>query len=159
MHPSNSWLALGGGALAAAAADTWATEIGSLAARPPRDILRWHPVAPGTSGGVTLAGTTASVAGAAFIGAAAALAGWPIPVAVAIVAGGIAGSLGDSVLGATAQNRRWCDRCDSGTEQTVHICGDDTRVAGGIAWIDNDTVNLLSVALGGATAVAMLAAL
>jgi uncharacterized protein (TIGR00297 family) len=153
MHASNSWLALGGGALAAAAADTWATEIGSLASRPPRDILRWVSVAPGMSGGVTLVGTTASIIGAAFVGTMAALAGWPPGVAAAIVAGGIAGSLADSVLGAAAQVRRWCDRCDMATEQAVHVCGTGTRISGGIAWIDNDTVNLISVALGGITAV------
>lgn len=153
MHPSNSWLALGGGALAAAAADTWATEIGSLAARPPRDILRWHLVPPGLSGGVTIVGTMASALGAAFVAGMAALAGWPMEVAWAMIGGGIAGSLGDSVLGAGAQVRRWCDRCDAATEQAVHLCGAATRVSGGIAWIDNDTVNLISVALGGVTAV------
>ena len=159
LHPSISWLALGGGALAAAAADTWATEIGSLASTPPRDILRWNPVPAGTSGGVTLAGTTASVAGSAFVAAMAGLAGWQSPVVVAILVGGIAGSLADSILGSAAQVRRWCDRCDSGTEQAVHGCGTGTRMAGGISWIDNDTVNLVSVTLGGATALALLAAL
>jgi uncharacterized protein (TIGR00297 family) len=159
LHPSISWLALGGGALASAAADTWATEIGSLTSRPPRDILRWNPVPPGTSGGVTLAGTMASVAGSAFVAAMAGLAGWPPQAVLGILIGGIAGSLADSILGAAAQVRRWCDRCDSGTEQTVHICGTGTRVSGGVSWIDNDTVNLISVALGGATALALLAAL
>ena len=159
LHPSIIWLAVGGGALAAAAADTWATEIGSLTSRPPRDILRWNPVPPGTSGGVTLVGTMASVAGSAFVAAMAGLAGWPPPSVIAVLIGGIAGSLADSILGAAVQTRRWCDRCDSGTEQTVHICGTGTRLSGGVSWIDNDTVNLISVALGGVTALALLAAL
>lgn len=159
LHPSTSWLALGGGALAAAAADTWATEIGSLSDRPPRDILRWRPVAPGTSGGVTVAGTMASVAGSIFVGAMAVLAGWPWPAVIATVVGGIVGALGDSILGAAVQVRRWCDRCDSATEQTVHLCGTGTRISGGIPWIDNDTVNLVSVVLGGATALILFAAL
>jgi uncharacterized protein (TIGR00297 family) len=55
------------GALAASAADTWATEIGSMASRPPRSILTGRPVAPGTSGGVNLLGMSAMVAGAAFV--------------------------------------------------------------------------------------------
>ena len=159
LHPSNSWLALGGGALAAAAADTWATEIGSLALRPPRDILRWRPVPPGTSGGVTLVGTIASVAGGGFVGAMAVLAGWPSVAVVATVVGGIVGAFADSILGAAVQVRRWCDRCDAATEQPVHVCGAGTRISGGIPWIDNDTVNFVSVMLGGATAVVLFTAL
>jgi uncharacterized protein (TIGR00297 family) len=152
LHPSTAWLALGGGALATAAADTWATEIGSLAPRPPRDILRGHEVAPGTSGGVTAAGTLASVAGGAFIAGLAALAGWPWSAVVATVLGGVVGALTDSILGAAVQLRRWCDRCNFATEQPVHLCGTPSRITGGIRWIDNDAVNLISVLLGSATA-------
>ncbi len=56
------------GALAAATADTFATEIGTLAAQPPRSIITGRPMATGLSGGVTLAGTAAEVAGALWIG-------------------------------------------------------------------------------------------
>jgi uncharacterized protein (TIGR00297 family) len=56
-----------GGAVAAAAADTWATEIGGRVGRRPRSIVTLAPVPPGTSGGVTLAGIAASAAGAAFV--------------------------------------------------------------------------------------------
>ena len=157
--PSPVWLAIGGGALAAAAADTWATEIGSLATTPPRDILRGGVVAPGTSGGVTAIGTAASVGGGAFIGGVAALSGWPWAVVIATVVGGIVGAFADSILGATVQVRRWCDRCNSATEQPVHQCGTPTGIAGGIPWIDNDAVNLISVLLGGVTAFFLFAAL
>jgi uncharacterized protein (TIGR00297 family) len=159
LHPSPGWLALGGGALAAAAADTWGTEIGSLSAHSPRDILRWRPVAPGTSGGVTAVGTLASVGGGAFIAALAALAGWPWPTVFATFVGGVAGAFADSILGAAVQVRRWCDRCNSATEQPVHLCGSPTRIAGGVPWVDNDTVNLLSVLLGGAIGFALYATL
>ena len=152
VHPSPLWLALGGGALAAAASDTWATEIGSLARQLPRNILTWRTVPPGTSGGVTTLGTLASVGGAAFLGAIAIIGGWPTRIVAALVLGGIAGALADSLLGASAQVRRWCDRCDAGTEQPVHLCGTATRVSGGVPWIDNDTVNLLCVVVGGLVA-------
>jgi uncharacterized membrane protein len=39
LHPHAGWLALGAGAMAAATADTWATEIGSLSRAAPRSIL------------------------------------------------------------------------------------------------------------------------
>ncbi|HEX3549088.1 MAG TPA: DUF92 domain-containing protein, partial [Candidatus Elarobacter sp.] len=56
------------GAFAAATADTWATEIGTYGAQTPRSILNGRPVAAGLSGGVTLAGTCAEIAGALWIG-------------------------------------------------------------------------------------------
>lgn len=45
------------GALAAATADTWATEIGAFSPRNPRHILSFQEVTKGSSGGVTLLGT------------------------------------------------------------------------------------------------------
>lgn len=157
-YPAPGWLALGGGALSAAAADTWATEVGSLAPGSPRDILRWRLVPPGTSGAISARGSIASMAGAMFIAGIAAAGGWPGRVAIAIVVGGVAGALADSLLGATVQVRRWCDRCDSGTEQDVHRCGARTRISGGVRWIDNDLVNLFSVLTGATIAFLVLAA-
>jgi len=66
------WILLGAlvGALATVNADTWATEIGVLSKHPPRLVTRLSRVVePGTSGGITLMGTLAALAGAAFIGA------------------------------------------------------------------------------------------
>jgi uncharacterized membrane protein len=66
---------------------------------------------------------------------------------------GFAGSLFDSLLGATLQARRWCDACNAPTERRIHSCGSRTRVAGGISWLDNDVVNLVSGVGGGLLAV------
>ena len=149
LAPGEGWMVLGAGALAAATSDTWATEIGTLAGGAPRSILGLRPVPPGTSGGVTLAGTLAALAGAAFVAALAWGLRWPS--AGAILVGGIAGSTADSLLGATVQARRWCDRCGTGTERELHLCGAPTRRHGGLSWLDNDGVNL-ACALAGALA-------
>ncbi|MBD2867551.1 DUF92 domain-containing protein, partial [Paenibacillus arenilitoris] len=73
LWPDPGWLYAFVGVMAAVNADTWATEIGALSRTAPRSITSGKPVAPGTSGGVTPLGSAAALAGAAFIGAAAAL--------------------------------------------------------------------------------------
>jgi uncharacterized protein (TIGR00297 family) len=153
--PSAGWYALGAGALAAATSDTWATEIGTLAAHPPRSIIGWRRVPPGTSGGVSLPGTLAAVAGAGFIALASAVVGWPSSAAWAALVGGFAGSTADSLLGATLQARRWCSRCMAATERTTHGCGQTTVPSGGLAWLDNDRVNFLSGLIGAMVGVAV----
>jgi uncharacterized protein (TIGR00297 family) len=143
------WAGLGAGALAAAASDTWATEIGTLAGRSPRSIVGWRVVPTGTSGGISPPGALAAVAGAGFIALTAWSLGWPPGTAGAVFVGGITGSTADSLLGATVQVRRSCDRCEAATERPFHICGGPTRIVGGVSWLDNDVVNALSTAAGG----------
>ncbi len=150
--PDAAWQAMGGGALAAATADTWSTEIGMLAPRLPRSIVTLRPVPAGTSGGVTLLGLLGGVLGASFIQVVAVLFHWPFAAAAAIVAGGVAGTVADSLLGALVQQRRWCDACGAATERRVHRCGQPTRIVGGIAWLDNDAVNALATLAGALTA-------
>jgi len=145
------WAAGALGALAAATSDTWGTELGTLAGRPPRSIVSFKTLEPGTSGGVTGPGTLASVVGAALIAAVAVATGVSTD-ATAILAGGVAGSLADSLAGATIQERRWCDRCSRFTERRVHSCGSPTRVSGGVAGFRNDVVNVLCTLVGGGVA-------
>jgi uncharacterized protein (TIGR00297 family) len=166
------WAVAFAGAYAAATADTWATEVGMLARGVPRSILTWRPVAPGMSGGVTLRGTLAEVAGALWIGlvtlvALAALqftvgSGFHIRVtgpgaslvaftaaAFAIVPlAGLAGATLDSLLGATLQELRRCDACDRFCETDPHACGNPTRLVRGVRGLSNDLVNLLATASG-----------
>lgn len=150
--PSPAWMALGAGALAAATADTWGTEVGTLSAEPPRMITSWESVPPGTSGAVSGAGIVASVCGAAFIALLAGAAGWPQQVAIAAMLGGLCGALADSFIGARLQARRYCPVCETPTERHVHHCGSRTNEAGGVEWLDNDVVNLLAAAIGGSIA-------
>jgi uncharacterized protein (TIGR00297 family) len=148
ISPASGWQALAAGALAASTADTWATEIGTLVGRSPRSIVSLRVVPAGTSGGVTIPGTLASVAGAAMIGAVARFLGWPPAVAWWALAGGVAGAVADSVVGAVWQTRRRCPACNILTERRVHPCGTVTLPAGGVAWLDNDAVNALSAVCG-----------
>jgi uncharacterized membrane protein len=41
------------------------------------------------------------------------------------------------------------------TEQRIHLCGATTVVIGGLVWLENDAVNLLSSAVGAAVALTL----
>ena len=138
------------GAIAASTSDTWATEVGTLYSNSARSILTLRPVQAGTSGGITFTGTMAGVAGAVFITILTVALGFPASAAAAALAGGIGGSLIDSILGATLQSRRWCVPCGRETERTIHTCGVMTEHRGGMKWLDNDGVNLLGSVSGAA---------
>jgi len=105
-----SWLAFAG-ALAAATADTWATEIGRFSPTPPRLITNGARVPAGTDGGMTLLGTVGGIAGAGLIaGLAVGLGpgGSGLGLAMRVAVAGIIGVLLDSLLGATVQGKvRW----------------------------------------------------
>jgi len=124
--------AVAAGAIAAATADTWATEIGRWSRTPPRLITTGRPIPAGTSGGVTIVGTLGSVGGALFIavvafalhGTAGASTAGRLTRAGWVAAAGITGSLFDSVLGATIEGRA--------------------------RWLDNDAVNVAATAWGAA---------
>jgi uncharacterized protein (TIGR00297 family) len=150
------WFAACVGAMAAVNADTWATELGVLSPHPPRLITTGRQVEVGASGGVTWLGTAASLGGAAFIGLLGGLGalavgqGWAAAgvLLLAAAAGGLAGSLFDSLLGATVQAIYWCDACQKETERKVHRCGAETRLVRGWPWLGNDLVNLIASAVG-----------
>lgn len=134
------------GAFAAAAADTFGTELGTLAAAAPRSIVSLQPVAPGLSGGVSGAGTLAEVAGAFVV----ALCAWPLGVAAwwIVAIAGFAGALADSIAGATVQSLRYCSRCRRFCEIDPHVCGTHAPIVRGIRAVDNDAVNAIATATG-----------
>lgn len=155
-RPSPRLAAAYAGALAAANADTWATEIGALSTAPPRMITTGQRARPGDSGAVTPLGTLGSAAGALLLGVAGAAIERRQGLALPLAAAGFAGSLADSLLGATVQVVYRCDECGERTEDRAHA-HDDTpprlTVMRGLPFMTNDAVNVctsLVGALGGA---------
>jgi uncharacterized protein (TIGR00297 family) len=108
------------GAIAAATADTWATEIGAHSSTAPRLITSGTPVTRGANGGITPLGTAGGVLGAAVMGGLTWVLGpHDLRLAGLVAVVGALGMLIDSLLGATVQG----------------------PFEGG--WLDNDAVNLV----------------
>ncbi len=147
------------GALAAAAADTWGTELGVLSSEQPRSLLTGRSVPRGTSGAVSALGIRASLLGSLVVGALgyAVLADWRvIPI---VMIGGVIGATLDSLLGAYFQVMYACPACEAATEShPLHHCGSPTLYQRGWRWLNNDGVNFLAT-LGGAAVSAWLATL
>jgi uncharacterized protein (TIGR00297 family) len=151
LAPSAIWFVLFIGVMATVTADTWATELGTLAKRPPRLITNGRPVEVGTSGGVSLLGTIVSLTGGIIIGLTAGLLDPDLKAPLGALLGGLGGltgSLFDSFLGATVQQIYFCDVCQKDTESQVHKCGQPTRPLRGWAWLNNDLVNLFASIVG-----------
>lgn len=68
IYPSPVWFPMFIGVMATVTADTWATELGTLAKKAPRLITNGQIVEVGTSGGITLLGIAVSGAGGLIIG-------------------------------------------------------------------------------------------
>jgi uncharacterized protein (TIGR00297 family) len=153
------WLGVAAlGALATANGDTWATELGILWGRAPRSIVSWQLTPRGTSGAVSAPGTVAGIAGVLLIAVSASMLHIDQDATGAIVAGGVAGLVSDSVLGAAIQSQRWCDQCRETTERRVHSCGTRTSHRRGIRGLDNDGVNALATLIGAIVAAIAVAA-
>jgi uncharacterized membrane protein len=160
--PATAWAVHDGaylgflGALAAAAADTWATELGTRYGGPPWSLREGRRVASGTSGAVSLVGTGGAVLGAASIVGAAALCG-PVGTVEGIdllcgLGAGLAGMGADSVLGATVQAQYWDPDAQVFREMPA-TTDDEPRT--GWRWVDSDTVNVLGTATGAVSAIVL----
>ncbi len=115
--------------VATAAADTCSSEIGKAWGRRTLLITTLRPVPPGTEGAISLEGTLGGLLGGlaiASVGAALGLYSWPAALLVGLA--GLLGSLAESVIGSVAEKR---------------------------GWLDNDLLNALNTAIGGALAVAL----
>lgn len=134
-------------AIAAANADTWASEIGVLSKKDPWMIYPLQKVSKGTSGAVSLLGTWAGLMGALVIGVAAYVLWYPLFSLIdfcLFTALGFVSMIIDSLFGQTIQVKFRCSICQLITEKNVH-CGKKTVYEKGIPYITNDMVNFLSI--------------
>lgn len=121
----------------AAAADTFASEIGVLTTRSTWSILTLKPLAKGLSGGISLLGCLAAIIGAAIISLTTFI-NFTLTDYIIIVILGFIGSLIDSWLGARYQ-AKYINRQGHITEQPT------AQRYSGLSWLNNDLVNLLSL--------------
>lgn len=154
---------------AAAAADTWATEIGTAVRGRTVSIIGAGEVEPGVSGGISVAGLTASMLGAVSVLVAAMLVQGAssaqelvstlkvvsdMTAVIAVIGGGILGSVADSLLGATLQG---VYRGEDGVE-TESRGGPrrPNRLIRGLHWVNNDVVNAFCTLVGAIFAILIL---
>lgn len=147
------------GAFAAAAADTWATEIGTLSHKPPRSILTGQVLHVGQSGGVSLVGSLGALAGAAVISAVGVVvSGGSGLFWIGLTGVGFVASFVDSLLGATVQAIYRDKRTGWVTERPIRETEDVKRIQGW-AWVTNDVVNWGCTLFGAAGTILLFAAL
>lgn len=148
------------GTLAAVQADTWATEIGTMWPNPKaRLITTFKSVPVGTSGGVSIPGTSGAFIGSLFICASAVTMNIPwintvgiVPSLFIIGLSGLVASLVDSLFGATVQAQYFDPIRKKVTERTHSIAQDGSKVENklikGYHFVNNDMVNTLCAISG-----------
>ncbi|WP_227934982.1 DUF92 domain-containing protein [Alkalihalobacillus deserti] len=140
------------GSLAAANADTWASEVGAFSKNKPFHLIKRKRVEVGTSGAMTVLGSTAAFAGS-FLIAMVAISFWwrdydkSYMLLMILTLTGFIGHFIDSLLGAIWQVFYRCPTCLIETESKRH-CGVETVRIKGIEWINNDIVNLACTVCG-----------
>ena len=138
------------GALAAAAADTWATELGVWTAKRPWSLRTGARVPAGESGAVSLGGTVAAAFGAGSVAGVTVLP-MELPVQtswslfVVVIGAGLVGMMVDSLVGAFLQARYR----DPASGRLVETAVDQSvPLVRGWRWVNNEFVNLLGTTAG-----------
>ncbi|TLU82997.1 MAG: DUF92 domain-containing protein [Chlorobium sp.] len=152
------------GTLAAVQADTWATEIGTMWPNPKAWLITTFKEVPvGTSGGVSVPGTSGAFIGSLFICASSVLMNVQWVVSFGIIQSllligfsGLLASLVDSFFGATVQAQYFDPIREKVTERTHSVAPDgvlvENRLLKGIPFVNNDLVNTFCAISGSALA-------
>ena len=136
-------------AIAAVCSDTWATEIGTMFNTKTFNIINFHQVEQGISGGVSLIGFMGAALGAMSISVS--VTPWLNNISeiiLIIFLSGFLGSTFDSVLGSTLQGKFNCTVCNKKIESKSH-CGKNSVHIKGYRWLNNDAVNFAASLFGG----------
>jgi uncharacterized protein (TIGR00297 family) len=154
VHHDSLWVLMMSASFAAAAADTWSTEWGRPLGGYPVSLRPLRIASPGDSGAISAVGTLASMVGAASIALSAKAAGfldncdtWTVLYA------GLIGGIADSLAGAWIQGQ-WISASGKHTEDR-RDAGSNGQLVRGIAWVDNNVVNLIATGTGALVALLM----
>ena len=137
--------------LAAATADTWATELGVFSPWNPRSIINFSEVLPGSSGGISPYGLLGAFAGSFLLSLLGLMSMRPHLIQlidfnlalILLTQSGFVASLIDSLAGATIQAQYRCPSCKKITEKQTHCSDQVCILVRGNTKINNDIVNTL----------------
>ena len=125
--------------IAAANSDTWATEIGKLSRKRPKDIISGRSLNVGESGGITFIGLLGSMSGSFVIAAVGYFLDINTSYLIILFISGFLGSIFDSILGSTLQSRFILIDGKTIKEEKEK----DSYHYSGLASINNNSVNFL----------------
>jgi uncharacterized protein (TIGR00297 family) len=148
LQPSVNILVVASISMAAANADTWASEIGTLSQDEPTSILSRKPYSKGLSGGVTKLGLWASLGGSllitlissVYLASSFGLNSQWLAMLFWMTGFGFLGSIVDSILGELFQ-AKYLDQTGKLLDEKRDMTD---QLMSGIAWLDNNAVNLLT---------------
>ena len=131
-------------ALTECLADSLASDVGVLSKKDPVDICRFKRVRRGISGGVSLLGSLSAFAGCLFMALFTVIFFGFVPkYFLTVLLTPMVGMLADSVMGSLLQAKYTCTVCGKLTEKRVH-CDTPCRLTGGVRFLNNDAVNIIS---------------
>lgn len=149
IDPQENYYWMSVASIAAVCSDTWSTEIGTLKKRATYNIANLRKTEPGISGGVSVVGSIAGIAGAVIVCAASvAWINGKIYLPVFVILAALIGNIIDSLLGAILQGKFKCTQCGRITERNYH-CGSRSILINGLAAVNNDVVNFIASISGG----------
>ncbi len=136
-------------AIAAANADTWATELGIFSKSKPRLITSFKKVEKGRSGGISMIGSISAFCGSLLIS----FSGFifitkgPIEfnILIFLTIAGFLSSFVDSYLGASFQAQYQDEITGQFTEKAFNKMKTENKLISGNKWLNNDMVNFLSI--------------
>lgn len=131
-------------ALTECLADSLASDVGVLSKKPPVDVLSLRPVERGMSGGVSALGSLSALVGSLSMSAFTVIFFGFVPkYFIAMLLLPMLGVFIDSALGSRVQAKYRCPVCKRQTEKEMH-CDTPTEHIGGVKFMSNDAVNLIS---------------